>query len=205
MFFPSLPFIYLLLCISMCGFLSFPFFLIVSLIVLLSWFFKYWKKQASDLTCQIHAYHIALPCNHEMCLLCPPCAPFAHLLSHRSDCLYGTHLSWLQIGTSEPASHGSPLQKKEIGAWRHDLFRALSTSGWNYLNLERPSFSPLTRRETQITSSTTESPIGDTYIWPERSLVVLPHVDWWQTMEIWNRKMMKTTIPALNRKNPKNI
>lgn len=79
----------------------------------------------------------------------------------------------------------------------------MPTFGWNYLNLVRSSFSPLTRRETQITSSTTESPIWDTYIWPERSLVVLLHVDWWQKMGIWNRKMVKTTIPALNRKKPK--
>lgn len=148
-----------------------------------------------------------MPCNHEKHLLCPSSVPFAHLLSLRSDFLCGTHLSWLQTWTPEPASQGSASQKKEIGIWRHDLSQAfkMPTFGWNYLDLVRPSFSPLTRRGTHIISSTTESPIWDTYVWPERCLVAMPHIDRWQTIGIWNRKMVKTTIPALNRKKMRNI
>lgn len=89
--FPSLPCIHLLLSISICEFLSLSFFLTVSLILSLSWFIKCVGTNSQvNLTCQIHAYHIAKPCNHEMCLLCPPSVLFARLLSLRSDFLCGT-------------------------------------------------------------------------------------------------------------------
>lgn len=82
----------------------------------------------------------------------------------------------------------------------------MPTFGWNYLNLGRPSFLPLTRRVAQITSSTADSPIWDTYIWSDGSLIVLPHVDWRKPKVVWKRETDENHNSSSNqKKNPNNL